>query len=91
MIGTVCYLAPDTPKPPIETIRDITAIGIFSITITFFFLESADMFLKQAIKQEAIKEERERLANLLREDLEENADAHSPDSKLVRELQEHTK
>ena len=49
------------------------------------------MFLKQAIKQEAIKEERERLANLLREDLEENADAHSPDSKLVRELQEHTK
>ncbi len=59
-LSTVCYIATrETSILSVKTAQDITAIGVFSITITFFLLEIKDMFYGRAMKQIG-REERDR-------------------------------
>ncbi|MDE2887883.1 MAG: hypothetical protein OXR72_06685 [Gemmatimonadota bacterium] len=68
IIGSVCDLTPDTPKPQIEVIQSITSIGLFSITVTFFFLGGAKMFLRQGFIEEGEQRRDQKMEAILKED-----------------------
>ena len=59
-LSTICYIATrETSIFSVKTAQDITALGVFSITVTFFLLEIKDMFYGRAMKQIG-REERDR-------------------------------
>ena len=87
------YLESPVSKSLIDTIKNITSIGIFSITFTFFFTEGIGMFLKRIFKEEGRiegREERDREVNqILDAALKEDP---LPDAKeLIRRVQESRK
>ena len=72
-LSTICYIATrETSILSVKTAQDITAIGIFSITITFFLLEIKDMFYGQAMKQIGREEGRREISQIVENALEEN-------------------
>ena len=76
-LSTICYIVTrETSILSVKTAQDITAIGIFSITFTFFLLEIKDMFYAQAVRQirreEGREEGREEMSRIVEAALEEN-------------------
>lgn len=67
-------LAPTAPKSLIDTLEDITSIGIFSITFTFFYTEGIDMFLRQAFREEGRKEGKKEIAEKIKTLQEDGVD-----------------
>ena len=63
VITTIAYIIRGTPTPPIETAQNITTLGLCSFTITFFFVETLNMFLKAIHKFQERKEITNNLEN----------------------------
>ncbi|MCE2441300.1 MAG: hypothetical protein J4F39_17990 [Candidatus Latescibacteria bacterium] len=87
---TICYIATrETSILSVKAAQDITAIGIFSITITFFLLEIKDMFYGQAMKQIGREERDREISQILDAALKEDPPPSAED--LVQRVYESRK
>ena len=89
-VSAICYLFfKETPLVSIKTAQDITAIGIFAVTLTFFLLEIKDMFYGQAMKQIGQEERDSEIARKIHDLQEKGIDPKEVLEIITKDLNGH--